>query len=305
MMTSGIIIGAPQTRLSPQPVPLRSVPRRLPNEFYPTPPEATRALLSVETFEGSIWEPACGEGAIAKELTAAGHTVVSTDLVDYGFGIPRVDFLKEIRPRARHIVTNPPYGSGLGRCLHHPVAGLRPRNARHRGDVAQLVFARAPNAQPLVAGTSTRTALRHRRHRLLARAPLRPCALVFFQAPLLLGGLDPRPQRPLGLLVAVVCGFPQATVYASLEHKEPSMTKPTTPTNAEIIAANLAALHGRLRHASVLAPTLVRHGRGASEPRHRHNRGLERILPECDALYRTIMLLHRSRDSFEQNEVHS
>ena len=112
-MTHAIILGAIPARLTPHPVPLRSVPRRLPNEFYPTPPEATRALLSVETFEGSIWEPACGEGAIAKELAAAGHTVVSTDLVDYGFGIPRVDFLKEIRPRARHIVTNPPYGSGL------------------------------------------------------------------------------------------------------------------------------------------------------------------------------------------------
>ncbi len=112
-MTHAIILGSTPARLTPQPVPLRSVPRRLPNEFYPTPPEATRALLSVETFEGSIWEPACGEGAIAKELAAAGHTVISTDLVDYGFGIPRVDFLKEIRPRARHIVTNPPYGSGL------------------------------------------------------------------------------------------------------------------------------------------------------------------------------------------------
>ena len=34
-------------------------PRRVPNDFYPTPPEAVRALLSVESFEGSIWEPAC------------------------------------------------------------------------------------------------------------------------------------------------------------------------------------------------------------------------------------------------------
>ena len=91
----------------------RAVPRRLPNEFYPTPPEAVRALLSVETFEGSIWEPACGEGAIANVLTDAGHKVVSTDLVKYGFGIAGVDFLKELRPRAKHIVTNPPYGSGL------------------------------------------------------------------------------------------------------------------------------------------------------------------------------------------------
>ncbi|WP_273770556.1 hypothetical protein, partial [Aeromonas hydrophila] len=34
-------------------------------------------------------------------------------LVEYGFGIAGVDFLKELRPRAKHIVTNPPYGSGL------------------------------------------------------------------------------------------------------------------------------------------------------------------------------------------------
>ena len=52
-------------------------------------------------------------GCHRQELVAAGHTIIATDLVDYGFGIPRVDFLKEIRPRARHIVTNPPYGSGL------------------------------------------------------------------------------------------------------------------------------------------------------------------------------------------------
>jgi hypothetical protein len=114
MMTSGIIIGASQRRFSALPQPaLRAVPRRLPNEFYPTPPEATRALLSVETFDGSIWEPACGEGAIASVLTDAGHKVVATDLVDYGYGIAATDFLKELRPRAKHIVTNPPYGSGL------------------------------------------------------------------------------------------------------------------------------------------------------------------------------------------------
>ena len=89
------------------------VPRRLPNEFYPTPPEATRALLSVERFDGPIWEPACGEGAIAEVLAQAGHPVVSTDLCPYGFGVSGVDFLKEPMPRAKHIVTNPPYGNGL------------------------------------------------------------------------------------------------------------------------------------------------------------------------------------------------
>lgn len=113
MMTSGIIIGAhPRNLLAPRPL-KRDVPRRLPNEFYPTPPEATRALLSVERFEDSIWEPACGDGAIARLLQSDGHTVVSTDLNDYGYGITGIDFLKETRPRAKHIVTNPSYGSGL------------------------------------------------------------------------------------------------------------------------------------------------------------------------------------------------
>jgi hypothetical protein len=90
-----------------------SVPRRIPNEFYPTPPEAVRALLSVESFDGSIWEPACGDGAIAKLLIDAGHQVVSTDLYAYGFGETGIDFLAQTSPRARHIVTNPPYGNGL------------------------------------------------------------------------------------------------------------------------------------------------------------------------------------------------
>ena len=118
MSASGIIIGTrPRSALSSVvktlPQAFRLGRKRIANEFYPTPPEATRALLSVETFEGSIWEPACGEGAIASVLKEAGHKVVATDLVDYGFGVSSIDFLKELRPRAKHIVTNPPYGSGL------------------------------------------------------------------------------------------------------------------------------------------------------------------------------------------------
>lgn len=94
------------------PKPFR-IGNRMPNEFYPTPPEATRALLSVETFDGTIWEPACGDGGIAQVLADHGHAVVSTDLYAYGFGQSGIDFLREERPRARHIVTNPPYGLGL------------------------------------------------------------------------------------------------------------------------------------------------------------------------------------------------
>jgi hypothetical protein len=92
----------------------RLAPHRAAYEFYPTPPEATRALLSVESFDGPIWEPACGEGHISKVLEATGHSVVSTDLAPcWGYGTGGRDFLRCADPLAKHIVTNPPYGRGL------------------------------------------------------------------------------------------------------------------------------------------------------------------------------------------------
>ena len=91
----------------------RLSPYRAPFEFYPTPPEATRALLAAEHFDGDIWEPACGQGAIARECEAAGDRIVATDLANYGYGDSGRDFLKAESPLAKHIVTNPPYGAGL------------------------------------------------------------------------------------------------------------------------------------------------------------------------------------------------
>lgn len=79
------------------------------DDFYPTYPAATRALLTVEQFDGAIWEPACGDGAISDVLIAAGHRVVSTDLIDRGYGECPRDFLMEWAPRAPHVVTNPPF----------------------------------------------------------------------------------------------------------------------------------------------------------------------------------------------------
>lgn len=79
------------------------------DDWHPTPPEGTRALLSVEKFDGPIWEPACGDGAISKILEEAGHRVISTDLVNRGYGTPRVDFLMERVSLAPNIVTNPPF----------------------------------------------------------------------------------------------------------------------------------------------------------------------------------------------------
>jgi hypothetical protein len=84
------------------------------DDFYPTPPEMTHALLGVETFDGSVWEPACGDGAISREMSEKSIRVVSTDLVDRGYGEPRRDFLFESRMPGdcRHIVTNPPFKLG-------------------------------------------------------------------------------------------------------------------------------------------------------------------------------------------------
>lgn len=79
------------------------------DDFYATPPEATRQLLDAESFSGPIWEPACGDGAISRELRARGYETIDTDLVDRGYGEPGIDFLMEWQPRAPNVVTNPPF----------------------------------------------------------------------------------------------------------------------------------------------------------------------------------------------------
>lgn len=79
-------------------------------DFYPTPPWATKALLAYEDFLGRTWEPACGDGAISKVLVDHGMDVTSSDLFDYGYGSPNVDFLDTGVLRIfDHIITNPPF----------------------------------------------------------------------------------------------------------------------------------------------------------------------------------------------------
>lgn len=79
------------------------------DDYYPTPPYAVAALLRCEKFTGPIWEPACGDGAISEVLKDHGYIVQSTDLVERGYGIPRIDFLMEYRTQAPNILTNPPF----------------------------------------------------------------------------------------------------------------------------------------------------------------------------------------------------
>jgi hypothetical protein len=95
------------------------------NDFYRTPPRATRALLDVEAFPREVWEPACGDGAISAVLAEAGHVVTSTDLVPRGFGEPFQDFLLEQEARASCIITNPPFKLADEFVLHALSLGIR------------------------------------------------------------------------------------------------------------------------------------------------------------------------------------
>jgi hypothetical protein len=83
------------------------------NDLYETPSCAVHALLAVEPVPLTVWEPACGPGAIVSILRASGRAVVATDLVNWGCPDSEsgVDFLMEHKAPAGTpaIVTNPPF----------------------------------------------------------------------------------------------------------------------------------------------------------------------------------------------------
>jgi hypothetical protein len=79
------------------------------HDYYPTPPGAVTPLLARERFTGSIWEPACGCGAMSRTLEQAGYLVRSSDLIDRGFGAAGVDFLQQAKTWGDNVVTNPPF----------------------------------------------------------------------------------------------------------------------------------------------------------------------------------------------------
>lgn len=80
-------------------------------DFYRTPKPMTESLIMSEDLSGTVWEPACGDGAISEVFKSRGIDVVSSDVVDRGYGIPGVDFLTcQGAPRPfGFVVTNPPF----------------------------------------------------------------------------------------------------------------------------------------------------------------------------------------------------
>ena len=91
---------------------------RVEEDYYATPPEATRVLLDNFGLNDclTIYEPACGEGHISKELKRWFENInlypniYSSDLIDRGYGVGGIDFL-EFNPDKKYdcIITNPPF----------------------------------------------------------------------------------------------------------------------------------------------------------------------------------------------------
>lgn len=81
------------------------------HDYYATEPKAVELLLKEEAFCHRIWEPCCGEGHISKVLERRGYDVLSSDLIDRGFGDGGVNFLTipTYGDKECDIITNPPY----------------------------------------------------------------------------------------------------------------------------------------------------------------------------------------------------
>ena len=88
------------------------------NDFYATDPKTVDLFMEKALKDGlfqdmqnqKIWECACGNGNIAEVLKSyfPESTIQATDLVDRGYGIGNVDFLKSTST-AQMIITNPPF----------------------------------------------------------------------------------------------------------------------------------------------------------------------------------------------------
>lgn len=108
-------------------------------DFYPTEEWVTEALvptlLSIRHKSTPVWEPACGDGAMARVLSRHFDTVHATDISNYGYGQPGVDFLGLDTPLADVIITNPPYGDKAEEFIRHALKITAQRN----GVVAMLL----------------------------------------------------------------------------------------------------------------------------------------------------------------------
>lgn len=67
---------------------------REPNEFYATEPRALGLFAPLFPIHHKVYECACGNGSLSKWLVGHGHDVLSSDIIDRGYGHTGIDFLK-------------------------------------------------------------------------------------------------------------------------------------------------------------------------------------------------------------------
>ena len=91
---------------------------RAEHDFYATEPLAVELLMGVEKFDGTIWENCCGEGHLSEPMIKNGYTVVSTDLIDRGYGGGGIDLFKFYKALGDNKLTNPPYAYALEWVIH-------------------------------------------------------------------------------------------------------------------------------------------------------------------------------------------
>lgn len=98
----------------------KNKPERHENDYYPTSPIATHALVKYCQqhdiwIPKTVWEPAAGRGWMSAELQRLGYKVQSTDLFPYDNTLVPVvwpvDFLTPVSREfpSQAIITNPPY----------------------------------------------------------------------------------------------------------------------------------------------------------------------------------------------------
>ena len=123
LQTSPTIIGGKGRRVGQNISSAVMQQRREPHDsldFFPTPLWVTRALCeyvlggksALEIYD--VWEPACGEGHMARALSEYFGVVHASDVHDYGYGTVQ-DFLmpgsrpSDSRTSPDFIITNPPF----------------------------------------------------------------------------------------------------------------------------------------------------------------------------------------------------
>ena len=81
------------------------------NDFYATDSFAIKIMadkLKEIGVSKNIWECACGKGHLSKPLIELGYEVLSTDIIDRGYGSVE-NFLTSDRKWSGDIITNPPF----------------------------------------------------------------------------------------------------------------------------------------------------------------------------------------------------